>query len=486
MLATLSITERLEARGLAPRWRGAPPAAFVHLALDSRKVGEGDLFCAVRGVTADGHDHLAAASAAGATGAVVQAEAPGLELPQLVVSDSRVAATHLASLALGDPADHLSVVGVTGTNGKTTTAWILRHLLASRGPAGAVGTLGIMDPGGSIRPGRLTTPGPLEAMEALAELRDAGCEVVAMEVSSHALDQHRIDGIGFRCAVFTNLTREHLDYHADMAAYRAAKLRLAELVRPAGALLVLGEEPAWTELRHRDGAVTYGTDPSADVRAEDMRSVAAGSAWRLVTPEGEAEVRRLPLPGAFNVVNALAAAAAARALGLEVGEIAAALESLPQVPGRMEILGREPALVVRDYAHTPDALERALSALRPLASGRLFLVFGCGGDRDRGKRPLMGCIASEGADVVVVTSDNPRSEDPAHIAAEVLADLPPRRAEVELDREAAIERVLADAGVGDVVLLAGKGHEAYQEVGDERHPFDEAAVVARWLGEAAP
>ena len=478
MVSSREVEERLDARGLEPRWTGAPPGAFRGFTDDSREVREGDLFCAVRGLSVDGHRFLGEAREAGAAAAVVERAVADAGLPQVEVSDTRSAAAHLASLFHGDPSRAMRVVGITGTNGKTTTAWLLRHLLSASGPAASLGTLGVVGPDGTREAGALTTPGPVELAAALAGLRERGVARVAMEVSSHALDQRRADGVELAGLVLTNLSREHLDYHEDMEAYRDAKLRALELLRADGVCVLDAGEPAWEDAVPADGpeTVTFGLVDRADVRAEDLRETEGGSLWRLVTPEGDAEVR-LPLPGDFNVRNALAAAAAATVEGVAVEEAARRLSGAPQVPGRMEVLRRRPSMVVRDYAHTPEALARVLRQLRP-DGGRLLVVFGCGGDRDAGKRPLMGRAASEEADLAVVTTDNPRSEDPAAIARQVVEGMDPDDYELVPDRRRAIARALELADPEDVVLLAGKGHEDYQVFGDRKEPFDEARIVA--------
>lgn len=458
---------------------------FARLALDSRHVGSGDLFCAIAGARTDAHDLLPEVADAGAVAAVVERVLPEADLPQLVVRDTRAAASHLASLFHGDPGEALRLIGITGTNGKTTTAWLVRHLLADRGPAAALGTLGRVGPDGNLGPGTLTTPDPQELMEALAAFREEGVERVAMEVSSHALQQRRVDALHFQVVVFTTLTREHLDYHADMAEYREAKLRLLDLMAPGGLCAVNADDPAWAPLATDEArdrlpeaarVRSFGLAPAADVRAEEVTYAPDGSRWRLITPEGSARVD-LPLPGEWNVQNALAAVCVALAEGIVPARIADLLASAPPVPGRMEILRREPSLVLRDYAHTPDAFERVLRTLRSLARGRVILVFGCGGDRDRGKRPEMGRLASELADLAIVTTDNPRSEDPTDIARQVTESMDAARYEVVMDRRDAISRALELAAPDDVVLLAGKGHETYQVVGDRKLPFDEAAIV---------
>lgn len=480
-----AVETRLRNRGLEPRWRGPRPAGFRGLTHDSREVREGDLFCAISGLRTDGHDHVGDAARAGARAAVVEHEVPDVGIPRLVVEDTRSATAHLASLFHGDPSRDLRVTAVTGTDGKSTTCWLLRHLLSHLGPAGSLGTLGAVGPDGERRPGTLTTPGPVELARRLAGFRDEGAERVAMELSSHALDQRRADGLEIAALVLTNLSREHLDYHPDIDAYRAAKLRALALLRAGGLCVVNADEEAWAGVDPAGARrITYGRSAGADIRAEDVESDASGTRWRMMTPQGEVDVR-LPLPGRFNAGNAMAAAAVALDEGLPLDGVAGALSDAPQVPGRMEVLRSGAFTVIRDYAHTPDALRRVLRELRP-GDGRLLLVFGCGGDRDAGKRPLMGRVAGEEADLALVTTDNPRSEDPEAIADAVVEDMDPADYERIPDRRAAIARALEVAGPGDVVLLAGKGHETYQIWEGEREPFDEAAIVAELAGGASP
>jgi UDP-N-acetylmuramoyl-L-alanyl-D-glutamate--2,6-diaminopimelate ligase len=297
-----------------------------------------------------------------------------------------------------------------------------------------------------------------------------------METSSHSLDQGRLDGLGFAVAVYTNLTRDHLDYHGTMAAYLASKLRLSTLLRTSGTEVVNLDEDAWQALPLHSRRVTFGLHPAADVRATGVALNAAGSRFALTGRFGTAEIV-LPLLGDFNVANALAAAATALVLEHPLPEVVERLAAAPQVPGRMERISDHPCVVLRDYAHTPDALERALTTLRPLTEGRLIAVFGCGGDRDRGKRPLMGRIAAQLADLAIVTSDNPRTEDPGAIIDEIeggMAGVPHLRI---VDRRAAIHRALHESRTGDTILLAGKGHETYQVIGTTRIDFDEHAIV---------
>ncbi len=472
------IVAALRDAGVLVETIGSLPAEARSVSDDSRDVAAGDVFIAVRGSTRDGHDYLPAAEAAGAALAIVE-DAARTTLPRIVVREGRRAAAVAASAAQGFPARSLSLVGVTGTSGKTTTVSMLRHLLdAPDARSASIGTLGVLvgSEGTPLAGGHgLTTPGPVEFQRILRHLVDAGVRRVAMEVSSHALDQQRVEGVTFDAAVFTNLSRDHLDYHASMEAYLAAKARLVAHLTPDGVAIVNDDVDTWRALPPAPRVVRYGVASTrADVRATGVTFTPAGSAWRLVTPDGEAPVT-LPLIGDFNVDNALGAAAAAWALGLPANGLAPRLSSLPQVPGRLEKILDHPT-VLRDYAHKPDAMERALAAVRPFTTGRLIVVFGCGGDRDRGKRPIMGEIAERLADVVILTSDNPRTEDPERILDEIEAGM--RRAHERIeDRRAAIARALTIAAPGDVVVLAGKGHETYQIRGTTSHPFDEKMIV---------
>ncbi len=481
------VADALARAGLLAGTRGPLPEFVTAVADDSRRAAPGALFVAVRGSRQDGHAFLPDAERRGAAAALVE-DAAATSLPALVARDGRRAAAVAAAAFYGEPARGLALVGVTGTNGKTTTAGMLRHLLDEPGrPSASVGTLGVLaGSAGEPVPGGagLTTPGPVELQRLLRALADRGVRAVAMEVSSHALDQRRVEGVGFDAAVFTNLTRDHLDYHGTMEAYLEAKARLVGHLAPSGAAVVNADDPAWRALPPAARTVAYSAAgaPGADVAAELARFDPAGSTFALRAGGARASVR-LPLVGDFNVANAVAAAAAALALGMPLAEAARRLGTLPQVPGRLERLRERPA-VLRDYAHTPDALERALRAVRPFATGRLVVVFGAGGDRDRGKRPEMGRVAAALADRVILTSDNPRTEDPERILDDIEAGMGGAPHERVEDRRAAIARALAVAGPDDLVLLAGKGHETYQIRGTETLPFDEAAIV-RELGAAA-
>ncbi|MFV1986451.1 MAG: UDP-N-acetylmuramoyl-L-alanyl-D-glutamate--2,6-diaminopimelate ligase [Gemmatimonadota bacterium] len=470
------VEQRLLLKGLRPHWIGVPTHDFGGLTADSRRIEAGQLFVAVPGTKVDGHSFVPSAAAAGAAAAVVE-HAVDTTLPQLVVSDARAAVAHLAMLFEGDPADRLACIGVTGTNGKSTTVWFVRWLLAADEPTAAIGTLGLLGSDGVLRPGSLTTPDPIGLAAMMSELRRDGVERVALEASSHALDQRRLDGLRFRAIAFASFSREHLEYHPDLESYRTAKLRLIDLLEDGGVCATNIDEPAWADLAPVEArTVRYGFGPRADVRAVDPSFGADETTFTLTTPSGEAPVR-LPMPAEFNVRNALAAAAIGHGFGLSPERIAERLATVPPVPGRMEVLRREPTLVIRDYAHTPDSYERVLETMRALVPGRLVAVFGCGGDRDPQKRPIMGEIATRWADLTVVTTDNPRTEDPAEICRQVVAGLDADRYEIVLDRRDAIERALLGAGADDAVVLLGKGHETYQIIGLEKLPFDEAAIV---------
>ncbi|MEJ7808859.1 MAG: UDP-N-acetylmuramoyl-L-alanyl-D-glutamate--2,6-diaminopimelate ligase [Gemmatimonadaceae bacterium] len=474
----------LDAAGLLVRVAGALPDSAAGIGDDSRSLSAEALFVAVRGVERDGHDYLPQAAARGATAVIVE-DATRTALPAIVVRAGRQAAAVAASAAFDWPARSLRLIGVTGTNGKTTTVGILRHLLDGDGGVSAsIGTLGVLTgSAGALAPGGsgLTTPGPIELQRVLRHLVDSGVRNVAMEVSSHSLDQRRVDGLVFDAALFTNLTRDHLDYHATMDAYLVAKARLVDYLAPDGVAIVNADDPAWEALPAPPRRIAFSAEGrQSNVLAREVAFGPRGSSWTFVAGGIEHPVR-LPLIGSFNVANALGAAAAAWALGASPELLAERLGTIPQVPGRLEILSETPT-VLRDYAHTPDALARALDAVRPFTRGRLIAVFGCGGDRDRGKRPEMGRVAVERADLAIATSDNPRTEDPERILDDIEAGMGKRAHERVTDRRAAIEQAIARADDGDVVVLAGKGHETYQIRGAEKFPFDEKEIVAEILG----
>ncbi|HZQ80152.1 MAG TPA: UDP-N-acetylmuramoyl-L-alanyl-D-glutamate--2,6-diaminopimelate ligase [Acidimicrobiia bacterium] len=468
--------------------RGDPRTEIASVTHDSRAVGPGDLFCCVVGSAADGHDHAPAAVAAGAAALLVERPL-GLPVAEVRVASVRAAMGPLAAAAWGHPSTKLAVLGVTGTNGKTTTTWLLENIARAAGiTPGVIGTIGTRIAGAAV-PGERTTPEATELQALLARMVDAGVGLAAIEVSSHALVMGRVDGTRFAAACFTNLSHDHLDFHAGLDEYFEAKALLFEPARTDSAAANL-DDPHGAEIARRAEAaglavLGFGLDsPGAAVRAEGLLAGGDGNRFRLVTPYGAADVRS-PLVGRFNASNALAAAATALAAGLDVDSVAAGLSAPLVVPGRMErVEAGQPFPVVVDYAHTPDGLEQVLRAARPLAgsSGRVVLVFGCGGDRDRAKRPEMGRTAAALADVVIVTSDNPRSEDPAAIIGEVLTGIPAGVEPVVIaDRRAAIAAALADRRPEDVVIVAGKGHEQGQTAGGVTVPFDDRTVAREEL-----
>jgi UDP-N-acetylmuramoyl-L-alanyl-D-glutamate--2,6-diaminopimelate ligase len=459
--------------------------AITGLTADARRLEHGMLFCAVHGAVEDGHRFVADAAQRGAAAALVEVRQP-VAIPQVLVRNGRRAAAVAAETWYGHPAARLQLIGVTGTNGKSTCVILARHVLGARWPMGAIGTLGCIDPAGrpvASEAGNLTTPGPIDLQATLAALLARGAAGAAMEVSSHSLDQGRVAGLQFRAAIFTNLTRDHLDYHETLEAYFGAKARLVDYLAPHGLAVTNADDPAWDRLPRAPRRLTFSAGGKhADVTARNVHVDARGARFTLVTSAGSHPVA-LPLLGRFNVENALAVAACALGLDVPAHVVAERLSTAPQVPGRMERIAIDPAVVLRDYAHTPDALARALETIREVTppGGRVIVVFGAGGDRDRGKRAPMGEIAVRLADVAIATSDNPRTEDPERILDDVEAGMHARPHYRVTDRKAAIAQALDIARAGDTILLAGKGHETYQIVGTIKHPFDERDVV-RGLG----
>jgi UDP-N-acetylmuramoyl-L-alanyl-D-glutamate--2,6-diaminopimelate ligase len=456
------------------------------LAYDSRAVRPGTLFFCVSGFRADGHDFAERAVEADAAALVVERPL-GLGVPELRTESVRTAMAPLAARFHGDPADDLAVVGITGTNGKTTSAYLIRALLEATGTqCGLLGTVKSVI-GGHEREVQRTTPEAIDLQADLRAMLDGGDEACAIEVSSHALELGRTDAISFAAALFTNLTQDHLDFHPTMEDYFLAKRRLflPDGATPPAVSVVNAGDPYGARLAAElPDALTFAVEAPADYRAEGLRYGFSGCRFTLLTPEGERPVS-LPMPGRFNVANALGALAVVHGLGRPLEALVAALEHGVRVPGRFEPVDRgQDFAVLVDYAHTPDSLENVLAAARELTEGRVICVFGAGGDRDRGKRPLMGEIAARLADVVFVTSDNPRSEDPEAIIAEILTGIEGGAPAVEalVDRRAAIEAAVAATCSGDVLVIAGKGHEQGQEFADGRKlPFDDATVAREAL-----
>lgn len=467
------------------------------ITVDSRAVKPGDLFVAIRGVHHNGHDHVGDAVRLGAAAILAERPVPA-PVPVIVVSSTSAALSAVAARFFDYPARALDIVGVTGTNGKTTITYLLESIWRAESvPGGVVGTIDYRWPG-HVEKAVNTTPHALDVQRLLASMRDDGVRRVAMETSSHALALGRVEDVCFSVGIFTNLTQDHLDFHKDMEGYFQAKAllfeRLARSPRPVRRAVINRDDP-WAPRLIEKTAVpvwTYGLEGAVDFRADDVRLGADGSRFRMVTPMGERPVH-LSLVGRYNVHNALAAVAASVSLGSPLDTAVRGVESLAGVPGRLErvtehssgeLTSAHPFSVFVDFAHTEDALRNVLGAIRPLTKGRLIVLFGCGGDRDRTKRPKMGALAARLADHVVVTSDNPRSENPAAIAAEVEAgvnQVPGRPYDVIVDRAEAIDRALSMARADDVVVLAGKGHETYQIFKDRTDDFDDRVQARRWL-----
>ena len=459
---------------------GARQVDISDLAYDTRRVSEGALFFCIRGQHADGHELAGDAVRRGA-GALVVERVVDEDVPQLVVPDSRASMAVAADVFFGEPTKVLEGAGVTGTNGKTTTVFLMRSLLEAAGRrTGLVGTVEWVV-GGERRPAPFTTPEAIDLQRLFAEMRLAGDTSVALEASSHGAALRRLDRVRFDALAFTNLTQDHLDLHGTMEDYFQAKRRLFVSAQPSPAAVNLGDP--WgrrlaEELAraHRAPLVTFGLEAPAEVRPEGLELSAECSRFRAAGIAIETKLR-----GLFNVENVLAAVAVGLLLDLDEDAVRRGIAAVEDVPGRVEPVDEgQPFSVLVDYAHTPDSLRTVLRAARGLAEGRVLVVFGAGGDRDRGKRPLMGRVVAELADLVVVTSDNPRSEDPLRIIEDVLqgagVDV-----EIDLDRRSAIQRAIALAEAGDVVVIAGKGHELGQEVGGVVHPFDDRAVAREAL-----
>ncbi|MBJ7470962.1 MAG: UDP-N-acetylmuramoyl-L-alanyl-D-glutamate--2,6-diaminopimelate ligase, partial [Solirubrobacteraceae bacterium] len=456
---------------------GAGDIPLRRAQLDSRAVGQGDLFCAIPGFEVDGHDFAAAAVDRGAAALLVQRRLD-LPVPQLVVADARVATARAAAVLAGDPTSRLQVVGVTGTNGKTTTAYLLRHLLQASGRScGLIGTVEQIV-GGVRQEGGRTTPESPDLQALFARMLEAGDEACVMEVSSHAMSLHRADAIHWAAVAFTNLSRDHLDFHDTMEEYFEAK-RLLIAEAPGRAVVDIDDAYGARLAGDFRDALVVSIDtlvPDGGLRATELVADASGTDFTV----GGLRTR-VPLPGPFNVRNALVALGLAVQVGIRLEDAARWLPEAPVAPGRMEpVDAGQPFAVYVDYAHTPDALERVLDAARGLTEGRVLCVFGCGGDRDRGKRPEMGRAVAGGADVVIATSDNPRSEDPEAILADIVAGID-GPVTVIVDRREAIASALEHARAGDVVVIAGKGHEQGQTIAGVTHPFDDAQVARELL-----
>jgi UDP-N-acetylmuramoyl-L-alanyl-D-glutamate--2,6-diaminopimelate ligase len=451
---------------------------------DSRKVRPGYIFIARSGTKTDGRQYVADAIARGAIAVVGDAKIDDLGIPQLVLPDA--VAARVANAYYGYPSHTVKIVGITGTNGKTTTAYLVRHLLKKISQkCGLIGTVEI-DDGKSTVEAEMTTPGAVDVARLLATMRDNNCNACAMEVSSHALDQNRVAGIRFAGAAFTNLTGDHLDYHKTMENYAAAKAKLFQSLSEDAVAVFNIDDAHWPEIVRNCKArqISFGTHKKADYFADDIRVTSQGSKFILHTPRGNAQVD-MSLIGKHNIENALTAAAlVGEIFGLTPDQLAAGLHDAAGAPGRLQhVVPGLPFAVFVDYAHTDDALKNVLTALAPITTGKLRVLFGCGGDRDKTKRPRMAQIAAQYAGAVYVTSDNPRTEDPEKIIADILPGFPANSPPtcIDPDRRLAISRILLDAQPGDVVLLAGKGHENYQIIGTTKHHFDDIEEARKIL-----
>jgi UDP-N-acetylmuramoyl-L-alanyl-D-glutamate--2,6-diaminopimelate ligase len=458
------------------------------IAYDSRRVQRNGLFVALRGEKADGHEFIGSAIEKGASVIVTEREEQHPRVTCLVVENTRAALADLSANFYGHPAWKLKLAAVTGTNGKTTTTFLIKHICEKAGlRCGLVGTVRY-EIGERILPAIRTTPESLDLQELLAQIVNAGCRAAAMEVSSHALAQDRTRGLEWNVAVFTNLTQDHLDFHGTMESYFDSKAKLfarlgsQEKKRKPVAIVNIDDrygEQLLKKIDRRVAVVTYGRSVRADFRASNYRVEFSGTSYQL-DAHGKSYLVRVPLIGGFNVANSVAALAAANVLGISLRDAVLSLGKSPQVPGRLELVpAKRQFQVFVDYAHTPDALQNVLKTLRELEPHRLIVVFGCGGNRDREKRPLMGEIVDRHADYAIVTSDNPRKEDPDAIIVEIEKGLRSSRYEKMVDRTQAIDRAITLAQPRDIVLIAGKGHENYQEFADHTVPFDDIQVARR-------
>lgn len=450
---------------------------------DSRKTEKGDMFVAIRGFEADGHKFIPKAVENGAA-VILCEEKPSCDIPYVLVSDSRYGLAIVSRDFFGDPASEMTMIGITGTSGKTSSSYLIKHLLESKLDAkvGLIGTNGNMI-GDEFLHTEHTTPESYELHKLFRHMADSGCTHVVMEVSSHSLTLERVAGIHFDVALYTNLSQDHLDFHGTMEEYAAAKRKLFSMC----SLGCFNLDDAWADFM-RDGAscrtMTFSTEKNeADLVAKDIRLTADGVRFASVSGD-EISITKLGIPGMFSVYNALGTMSVGLALGLSLADCSDAMSSAKGVKGRLEIVptGRDFSVVI-DYSHKPDALEKVLRTLKPVTRGRLIALFGCGGDRDKLKRPIMGRIAADNADLVVVTSDNPRTEDPDEIIREIVAGMKDKRTPTKVicDRREAIAWAIDNAAPGDVLLLAGKGHEDYQVVGHEKHHMDEREIVSDCL-----
>ena len=460
-----------------------PETEITDICYDSRQVGPGSLFVAIRGFETDGHRYIKMALAKGAAAILCEEEQPET-VPYLLTDDSRLGLALVSRDFFGDPASQMCMIGITGTSGKTTSSYLIKHMLETElgAKVGLIGTNGNMI-GSEFLHTEHTTPESCELQRLFRAMADEGCTHVVMEVSSHALCLHRVAGVHFRVGIYTNLSQDHLDFHGTMEEYAAAKKKLLDQCDA----VCVNMDDDWAAFMMENAPCRIRTfsakSSAAQLCARDIRLSAEGVRFAAVS-DNDLALTRLPIPGMFSVYNALGVMAAGVELGLSLARCADAMSSAKGVKGRVEVVPTDgDYAILIDYAHKPDALEKVLKTLRPVTRGRLIVLFGCGGDRDRGKRPIMGAIAEANADLCIVTSDNPRTEEPMAIINEILAGMKNSRTTTKVicDRLKAIEWAIDNARQGDVILLAGKGHEDYQVVGKDKHHMDEREIVADCL-----
>ena len=457
------------------------------IAYDSRKVNPGFLFLCVKGLREDGHRFVGESVKRGAVAIVSEVPVEnGNKIPQVIVKNSRSALSHISAVFYSDPSSKMHVAGITGTNGKTSTSFLCEAILKEVGRVcGVVGTISYRW-GDRVLPANRTTPESLDIQEIMSEMFDAGCEFVLMEVSSHALEQDRVRDVDFRTGIFTNLSAEHLDYHGNLERYLRAKGKLFEKLGREATAIVNVDDPHGIDIMEFCSArkITYGIEREADVVASGVLGTPNGTSFIVSTPVGSCKME-LKLLGKGNVYNAIAGVCFGMSLGIGLEDIKSAFEGLKSIRGRFEVIWRGNFTVVVDYAHTPQALELLLQSARNITPGRIITVFGCGGDRDKGKRPVMGEIAGLESDFSFITTDNPRSEEPGEIISQIefgFKRVHKKNYKVITDRMEAIKEAISFAGEGDMVLIAGKGHETYQVFKDTVIPFDDREVVRKMFG----
>lgn len=445
---------------------------------DSRKIQKGDLFVAVRGYKTDGHKYLQQVYDQGAAAAVVEEVNPHIGIPQIVVKDSRAAMAALAYTYFEKQLQKIDLVGITGTNGKTTCSYLIHSVLEAAGiSCGLAGTIHYIIGKNKVEAWN-TTPEAIDLFGMLALMQQSGNKACVLEVSSHALALNRVKGLQFKAAVFTNLSRDHMDFHKDMDTYFLEKCKIFSQLSPNGYAVINSDDPYGRKIKRDGNRFTFGTSPQADIHAENWLTDVSGTQLDVSTPQGSISINS-SLVGAFNVLNILSVVATGLALNISLKDIQQGIDNLKSVPGRLEKYPlKNGAMAIIDYAHTPDALEKALKTVRKITQHKLIVLFGCGGDRDKGKRPQMGQVAQELADIVYVTDDNPRTEDSTTIIKDIMAGMDQdENVKVISNRREAIITAIKNSMEGDIILIAGKGHETYQIIGTIKHDFNEAIII---------